>query len=135
VIVTRARRTPINQTLHGQHSKLTSKMVHSASSVWLAKFFPWHLMGLGDPGAQRPRFAESPRSYATDPIIWQTGFDTYPDATGHSRTKATAHPVERSGALQQSTCALAVNAKQCQCHIVNSCPQSKLEGISAIALS
>jgi len=113
-------------------------MLHSGSSVWLAKFIPWRLMGLGDPGAQRLRFAESPHSYATDLIIRQTGFDTYPDATGHSQiapgsTKATAHPIARSAALQQSTCALVINAKQC--HIVNSCPQSKLEGVAAIALS
>ena len=42
---------------------------------------------------------------------------TYPDATGHSwitsgPTKATAHPVERSGALQQLTCNLVANAKR-----------------------
>jgi len=45
-------------------------------------------------------------------------------------TKATAHPVKRSGALQQTTCALVAKAKRC--HIlssnVNRCHQSKLEG-------
>jgi len=55
------------------------------------------------------------------PLQWMTPLSgnqdsTYPDATGP--TKATAHPVERSEALQQ---------RQTISHIVDSCPQSKLE--------
>jgi len=47
---------------------------------------------------------------------------TYLDAAGHSwtisgPTKATMHPADRSGALQQTTCALVGNAKQC--HILS----------------
>ena len=43
---------------------------------------------------------------------------TYLDATEHSwiafgPTKATAHPVERNGALQQLTRTLVANAKRC----------------------
>jgi len=43
-------------------------------------------------------------------------------------TKATAHPVKRSGALQQTTCALVAKAKRCQIlsSNVNRCQQSKL---------
>jgi len=58
------------------------------------------------------------------PLYWMTPLSgnqdlTYPDATGHSwiasgPTKATVHPVERSGALQQPTCALVANVKRCQ---------------------
>ena len=51
---------------------------------------------------------------------------TYPDATGHfwitsGPTKATVHPVKRSWALQQLTCALVANAK---CHIVSAAAYS-----------
>jgi len=53
-----------------------------------------------------------------DPTTRQPGFNPYLDATKHSwiiswPTKATAHPVKRSAALQQLTCALVANAKQC----------------------
>jgi len=63
----------------------------------------------------------------------------YLDATGHSRiasgpTKATAHPVESTGALQQPTCAFVANAKQC--HILSTSAHSpSWRGAAAIALS
>jgi len=70
------------------------------------------------------------------PLEWMTPLSSNQDsicldATRHcwitsGPSKATADPDERSGALQQLTCALVANAKRC--HIVNSCPQSKLEG-------
>ena len=46
----------------------------------------------------------------------------YVDVTGHFKiasgpTKATVHPVKRSGALQQSICAVVSNAKRC--HILS----------------
>jgi len=52
---------------------------------------------------------------------------TYLDATGHSwitsePTKATVHPVQRSGALKQPTCALVANAKRC--HILSTAAHS-----------
>ena len=51
----------------------------------------------------------------------------YLDATGHScitfrPTKATVHPVKRSGNLQQPTCALVANAKGC--HILSTAAHS-----------
>jgi len=50
---------------------------------------------------------------------------TYPDATGHSwiasgPNKATAHPLKRSGALQQLTRVVVANAKRC--HILSTAP-------------
>jgi len=65
-------------------------------------------------------------------VQWMTSLScnqdsTYLDATGHSwiesgPTKATALPVERSGALQQPTCALVANAKRC--HILSTAAHS-----------
>ena len=61
---------------------------------------------------------------STGDLLSSNQDSTYLDATGHSwiasrPTKATAHP-------SSNWCALLANAKWC-C-IVNSCPQSKLEG-------
>jgi len=62
----------------------------------------------------------------------------YLDATGHSwitsrPTKATAHLVNKWGLAATDMC--PCGKRQTMSHIVNSCPQSKLEGAAAIALS
>ena len=65
---------------------------------------------------------------------------TYLDATGHSciasgpRPLHSAHPVERSAALPQLTCALVANVKRC--HILSTAAHSQSwRGAAAIALS
>ena len=72
-------------------------------------------------------------SLVDDPTIWQPGFDLprcYWALLNHFHTnQATVHPVERSGALQQLTCAIVTNVKWW--HILShiAAPlQSKLDG-------
>jgi len=70
-----------------------------------------------------------------DLTIWQPGFNLL-DAIWHSwitsgPTKATAHPVERSGGLA-ATDMCPCGKCQTISDIVNSCPQSKLGGGAAM---
>jgi len=70
-------------------------------------------------------------SLVDDPAIRQSGFDLN---RRHWATKANAHHVKRSGALQQPTRALVANAKLR--HILSTAVHSpSMRGAAAIALS